>query len=106
MKIHSECGKLLKLCLLPYFTNFHLLFSGASQKGNPSPVTSTEAGERVSRCQIPGLESIEQYRAYLHHREITCTDMVSVAPYVFSMSLKGCALFLFQSCAWWCSTMC
>ncbi|XP_045136128.1 uncharacterized protein LOC123519047 isoform X2 [Portunus trituberculatus] len=66
---------ILIIYVLPNSFPIIVVERGASQKGNPSPVTSTEAGERVSRCQIPGLESIEQYRAYLHHREITCTDM-------------------------------
>lgn len=29
----------------------------------------------ISRCPVPGLASIEQYRAYLHHTETTCSDM-------------------------------
>ncbi|XP_050716951.1 uncharacterized protein LOC126998844 isoform X2 [Eriocheir sinensis] len=36
----------------------------------------TLVGEPVSRCHIPGLASMDQYRAYLHKTETTCSDMV------------------------------
>lgn len=33
--------------------------------------------EQISQCNIPGLQSIEQYRKYLHNTETTCNKMSS-----------------------------
>ncbi|XP_050716952.1 uncharacterized protein LOC126998845 [Eriocheir sinensis] len=53
--------------------NFVIVVRSESPARESSP--ETLVGEPVSRCIIPGLASIDQYKAYLHKAETTCSDM-------------------------------
>ncbi|KAG0726179.1 Methyltransferase-like protein 24 [Chionoecetes opilio] len=56
-----------------------MFYNGMSPgPGNTSNIitpNSPSGQNKDSECHVPGLESIEQYRAYLHHAEVQCNNL-------------------------------
>ncbi|XP_069192241.1 uncharacterized protein [Procambarus clarkii] len=57
---------------LVLLSNFHP-FANPKSASSESMITVTKS---ANQCRVVGLETIEQYRAYLHHTESNCTNMV------------------------------